>query len=298
MLFRDHCSGCHTLSIVGAQGSATSIKNRVRTNGPNFNIRKENVEQVLYAIRNGGFSGAIMPENIVLGDDAKAVAEFLAKYSGSQAQQAPPRRSRSRRNRTPAGLRGVLDLKRIREDPDGVSAALARRDESLAAVVGEVLAADEQWRAATTSAESAARRAEGALGGVRRGQGARRGRAASCARRCRQLSAQVKQLGEQARRAKQRLDELIARAAQHPRPDAPQAAPRTSRCRAVGEPPSLSLRAARPPGARRLDDRHGPRGARLSGSRFAYLKGDLVMLELALVGWVLAQAAPARALSR
>jgi mono/diheme cytochrome c family protein len=89
VLFRDHCSGCHTLSIVGAQGSASSIKNRVRTNGPNFNIRKENVEQVRYAIRNGGFSGAIMPENILLGDDAKAVAQFLAKYSGSQAQQAP-----------------------------------------------------------------------------------------------------------------------------------------------------------------------------------------------------------------
>src|ERR1700759_3196512 len=89
VLFREHCSGCHTLSIVGAQGSATSIKDRVKTSGPNFNIRKENKEQVLYAIRNGGFSGAIMPENIVLGDDAKAVAEFLAKYSGSQQQRAP-----------------------------------------------------------------------------------------------------------------------------------------------------------------------------------------------------------------
>lgn len=85
VLFRDHCSGCHTLSVVGAQGSATNIKNRLPTNGPNFNIRKENVEQVLYAIRNGGFSGAIMPENIVLGEDAQAVASFLAKYSGSQA---------------------------------------------------------------------------------------------------------------------------------------------------------------------------------------------------------------------
>ncbi len=89
VLFRDHCSGCHTLSIVGAQGSASSIKNRVRTNGPNFNIRKENPEQVLYAIENGGFSGAIMPENIVLGDDAKAVANFLAHYSGSQSQSVP-----------------------------------------------------------------------------------------------------------------------------------------------------------------------------------------------------------------
>jgi mono/diheme cytochrome c family protein len=89
VLFRDHCSGCHTLAIVGAEGSATSISNRVKTNGPNFNIRKENVEQALYAIRNGGFSGAIMPENIVLGDDAQAVAAFLAQYSGLQAQKVP-----------------------------------------------------------------------------------------------------------------------------------------------------------------------------------------------------------------
>jgi len=88
VLFRDHCSGCHTLSIVGAQGSATLIKNRVNTNGPNFNIRKENVEQVLYAIRNGGFSGAIMPQNILVGEDAKAVASFLAQYSGRKAQNA------------------------------------------------------------------------------------------------------------------------------------------------------------------------------------------------------------------
>ena len=89
VLFRDHCSGCHTLAVVGAEGSATVISNRVKTNGPNFNIRKEDVEQVLYAIRNGGFSGAIMPENIVVGDDAQAVAEFLAKYSGLKAEKVP-----------------------------------------------------------------------------------------------------------------------------------------------------------------------------------------------------------------
>jgi mono/diheme cytochrome c family protein len=89
VLFRDHCSGCHTLSVVGAQGSASSIKNRVPTNGPNFNIRKEQPEQVLYAIENGGFSGAIMPENIVVGDDAKSIASFLSHYSGSQSQSVP-----------------------------------------------------------------------------------------------------------------------------------------------------------------------------------------------------------------
>lgn len=89
VLFLDHCSGCHTLSIVGAQGSATSIKDRLKTNGPNFNYRKENVEQVLFALRNGGFSGAIMPENILVGHNAYDVAEFLAHYSGSQAQKVP-----------------------------------------------------------------------------------------------------------------------------------------------------------------------------------------------------------------
>ena len=74
------------LSVVGAEGSATNIKNRVSTNGPNFNIRKETPEQVLYAIRNGGFSGAIMPQNVVVGQDAQAVANFLAAYSGRHKQ--------------------------------------------------------------------------------------------------------------------------------------------------------------------------------------------------------------------
>jgi hypothetical protein len=66
-------------------GGATSIKNRERVDGPNFNVRKEDVNTVLYAIRNGGFSGAIMPENIVVGQDAQDVAAFLAKYAGAKA---------------------------------------------------------------------------------------------------------------------------------------------------------------------------------------------------------------------
>jgi hypothetical protein len=88
-LFLQRCSGCHTLATVGALGSATSIKDRLRTNGPNFNFRKEEYGQVLYAIRNGGFSGAIMPQNIVVGAQAREVAEFLAKYSGLQAPKVP-----------------------------------------------------------------------------------------------------------------------------------------------------------------------------------------------------------------
>jgi mono/diheme cytochrome c family protein len=81
-LFAERCAGCHAMDVVGAEGGALKINDRERVDGPNFNVRKEQREQVLYAIRNGGFSGAIMPENIVVGQEAEAVAAFLAKYSG------------------------------------------------------------------------------------------------------------------------------------------------------------------------------------------------------------------------
>jgi mono/diheme cytochrome c family protein len=88
-LFASHCSGCHTLSAAGTEGSATKVKDREHTDGPNFNQRKECMASVLYAIRNGGYSGAIMPENIVVGNDAQDVAKFLSKYSGSQKKNSP-----------------------------------------------------------------------------------------------------------------------------------------------------------------------------------------------------------------
>jgi len=88
-LFLTHCSGCHSLSVVGAEGSATSVQGRLRTQAPNFNFRTEQVPCVLYAIRNGGFSGQIMPQNIVVGADAAAIATFLAKYAGLEAPKTP-----------------------------------------------------------------------------------------------------------------------------------------------------------------------------------------------------------------
>ena len=81
-LFAERCHGCHTMDVVGAEGGALKVNDRERVDGPNFNVRKELRDQVLYAIRNGGYSGAIMPENIVVGQEAEAVAAFLAKYSG------------------------------------------------------------------------------------------------------------------------------------------------------------------------------------------------------------------------
>jgi cytochrome c551 len=88
-LFAERCSGCHTLKQAGARGSASNIRTRERTDGPNFNNRTEQVRRVLYAIHNGGFSGAIMPQNIVVGSDADAVAKFVAKYAGSEAKAQP-----------------------------------------------------------------------------------------------------------------------------------------------------------------------------------------------------------------
>jgi mono/diheme cytochrome c family protein len=84
-IFASHCGGCHTFSVAGTQGGATKTKDRERVDGPDFDARKETVSTALYAIRNGGFSGAVMPENIVTGREAQVVAEFLAKYSGRSA---------------------------------------------------------------------------------------------------------------------------------------------------------------------------------------------------------------------
>ena len=81
-LFVERCSGCHSMGIVGSEGGALKVKDRERVDGPNFNVRKEDRDSVLYAIRNGGFSGAIMPQDIVVGKEAEQVADFLAKYAG------------------------------------------------------------------------------------------------------------------------------------------------------------------------------------------------------------------------
>ena len=89
VLFDRKCAGCHNLTITGSQGGAFQIEDRERVDGPSFDARKESTAQVLYAIRNGGVSGPIMPEKIVTGEDADAVAQFLAKYSGREATKPP-----------------------------------------------------------------------------------------------------------------------------------------------------------------------------------------------------------------
>lgn len=84
-IFQLRCSGCHTLSAAGAQGSAEEANGREYKDGPNFDQRRESKEEVLYAIYNGGYSSGPMPQDIVVGEEAEKVAEFVAKYSGTQA---------------------------------------------------------------------------------------------------------------------------------------------------------------------------------------------------------------------
>ena len=84
VLFYERCSGCHSLDAANAYGSKPpgALQGGERTNGPNFNQRKVSADDALFAIRNGGFSGAIMPANIVVGEEAERVADFLDQYSG------------------------------------------------------------------------------------------------------------------------------------------------------------------------------------------------------------------------
>lgn len=87
--FNQRCGGCHTIDAAGTEGSASNIGQAERKDGPNFNQRKEQYEDVLYAIQNGGFSSGPMPQNIVTGRQAREVACFVAVYSGKDAKQSP-----------------------------------------------------------------------------------------------------------------------------------------------------------------------------------------------------------------
>jgi mono/diheme cytochrome c family protein len=88
-LFNERCSGCHSLDSANAYGSKppNQLQGGERTNGPNFNQRKVQRDDVLFAIRNGGFSGAIMPANVVVGANAQRVADFLSACSGKAGQR-------------------------------------------------------------------------------------------------------------------------------------------------------------------------------------------------------------------
>jgi hypothetical protein len=89
-LFNQRCGGCHTLSYAGTHGSGQNPRTYEAINGPNFDVRCERPAiRVLYAIENGGFSGAYMPQNVVVGKQAREIANFIARYAGRQAPIQP-----------------------------------------------------------------------------------------------------------------------------------------------------------------------------------------------------------------
>jgi seryl-tRNA synthetase len=168
----------------------------------------------------------------------------------------------------------VLDIRLIRSDPDAVRAALARRGPEPAAGVDRVLELDQRWRAATAELEQL--RAEQ--------NQASRGRTGAPTPEQREqlaaLAARGRALSEHESGLKSELDAELASLPSVPADDAPA---QDTVLREVGEA-----------GARGRDhlELAGPRidierAARLSGSRFAYLMGELVMLELALVRYAL-----------
>jgi seryl-tRNA synthetase len=178
----------------------------------------------------------------------------------------------------------MLDLKRIRQEPDAVRAALARRDPSLPELVGEILTRDHESRAATTSVEGARAmhkvRSDAFNAARQRGEDD-----PELLAKMREISAQVKEWTDQADAAKQRRDEILARLPNLPDPTAAPG-PEDDVVKVVGEPRvgGDGVRDHLELAGSMIDMDHA---AKLSGARFAYLKGDLVMVELALVRFVL-----------
>jgi seryl-tRNA synthetase len=171
----------------------------------------------------------------------------------------------------------VLDLRAIRHDPEATKAALARKAPDLAPRVAELLAADEEWRAATAAAESLRaeqKQASDAIGAAK----ARGEDAADALARVKELSATVKERTEEARAAEERLQAILVTLPNLPDPTAADA---DTTIREVGEAGAEGRDHLELAGDR-IDME---RGARLSGSRFAYLRGDVALLEMALVRW-------------
>jgi len=172
----------------------------------------------------------------------------------------------------------MLDLKLMRRDPEVVRAALARRGGDVAGRVDDVLALDVKRRELTTEAER-----------VKAAQNQASKAIAAAKREGEDVSAVIAETTTLAERGRVLRDELAIVDGELEQglralpnlPD-PTAADADTVVRAVGEATKEGLDHLALAGDR-IDTE---RGARLSGSRFAYLRGDLAMLELALVNWV------------
>jgi seryl-tRNA synthetase len=173
----------------------------------------------------------------------------------------------------------VLDLKALRSAPDEARAALARRGDGSDARLARVLELDERRRAILPELEGLRAEKNAAskqIGELQRGGGD----ASEAIAAVKAVGERQKQLDGELKAVEEELDRELASLPNLPDPDA---ADSDTVVREVGEA-----------GAAGRDHLEllGPlvdleAGARVAGSRFAYLKGDLVFLELALVRWAL-----------
>jgi len=177
----------------------------------------------------------------------------------------------------------VLDLKLIRQEPDAVRAALERRGTEAAAGLDRVIELDARRRELLPQLEG--------LRAEQNEANARIKSADSKEEREREIAA-MRGVAARAKELERELGAVEAdlQAALAPLPNLPDPTaapgPEDQLIREVGEIPAFDFepRDHLELAGERIDM---DRAARLSGSRFAYLKGDLVMLELALVRWVL-----------
>jgi seryl-tRNA synthetase len=166
----------------------------------------------------------------------------------------------------------MLDLKLIRREPDVVRAALARRGDTGA--IDKLLELDARWRELTQELEGIQSQ-QNELSRGRRGAPTPEEHAAMS-----ELAASGRALSDEQAAVKRDLDALLATLPNLPAEDA---AAEDTVVREVGEAGRTGLDHLALAGER-IDME---RGARLSGSRFAYLRGDLALLELTLVRWAL-----------
>ncbi len=177
----------------------------------------------------------------------------------------------------------MLDLKRIRDDPDGVRAALARRGEHAVDGLDFVIELDRRRRELLPQLEGLRAEQNEANGRIRSTSDASEREREIAAMRT--VAARAKELEAELGEVERELQEALAPLPNLPDPTAAPG-PEDELVREVGVVPELDF----PPRdhlelAGEMIDMD--RAANLSGARFAYLKGDLVMLELALVRWVL-----------
>jgi len=172
----------------------------------------------------------------------------------------------------------LLDLKEIRRDPEAARAALDRRH--AAEALDEVLALDARRRELLPELEGGRARQNEASKRIPELQKAGEDASRAIAE-MRELAPRVKRLEGEVADVQGRLSAALAGVPNLPDPSAPEREDVV--LREEGE--------AGASGADHLELLGGwidlERGARVAGSRFAYLKGPLVMLELALVRFAL-----------